>query len=257
VGKVLKKGSMALKVLMIGWELPPFNSGGLGVACLGLTKALAKKGVNITFVLPQKHNFNIDFLDLIFANIEEIQNLHSVYATTGGVRALEPGNDFINQAYFFGERIKLLAPKFDVDLVHSHDWLTFPAGVEASKALGKPLIVHIHSTEYDRTGGHYPNPIVCKIEKEGLEKADKIISVSQFTKNILVDKYAIAPRKIDVVHNAVDITGKRDLPPALSALKNLGYKVVLYLGRITLQKGPEYFIRAAKKVSEFNPRAND
>ncbi len=247
---------MAIKVMMLGWELPPFNSGGLGVACLGLAKALARQGVKITFVLPQKQNVKTDFMELMFANLEEIKKLAVAYTTgSSGELFLDSGFGFVNQAHLFGERVRQLALKCKADIIHSHDWLTFPAGIAAKEVLGKPLITHVHSTEFDRTGGHFPNPAVFKIEKKGLVKADRVVSVSNFTRNVLVQKYGINLNKVDVVHNGVDEFAPKDLPPALKPLKDLGYKIVLYLGRITLHKGPEYFIRAAKKVSEYNSKA--
>jgi len=147
-----------------------------------------------------------------------------------------------------------IAKKYAPDIIHSHDWLTFPGGVAAKKVTGKPLITHVHSTEIDRTGGHYPNPYVYKIEKRGLDDSERVVSVSNFTKNILVNDYAINPDKIKIVHNGCEQMTKKELPPSLTVFKSMGYKIVLYLGRITLQKGPEYFVRAAKKVSEFNPK---
>ncbi|MFV1917247.1 MAG: glycosyltransferase family 4 protein [Patescibacteria group bacterium] len=246
---------MAMKVLMLGWEFPPFNSGGLGVACLGLAKALAQEGVKITFVLPKKQKVEVDFMQLMFANLEEIEKLAAAY-TTGSMdeKVLDTGFGFVTQANLFGQRVAKLALKCKADIIHSHDWLTFPAGIAAKTVLKKPLVAHVHSTEFDRTGGHFPNPAVYKIEKNGLIKADKVISVSNFTKNILVDKYGISHDKVDVIHNGVDKFTPKDLPPALAPLKDMGYKIVLYLGRITLHKGPEYFLRAAKRVSEYEPK---
>ena len=243
---------------MLGWELPPYNSGGLGVACYGLARSLANQGVKITFVLPQKQDFNIDFLDLIFADIKLKDTLSSSYTTSTShfdeilLDNLPP--DFVRAAQLFGRRVGELAQKYSPDIIHAHDWLTFPAGIAAKRVTGKPLVSHVHSTEIDRTGGHYPNPYVYEIEKKGLNYSDRILSVSNFTKNILVSNYGINSDKINIVHNGCDEMTKRALPPALLALKDLGYKVVLYLGRITLQKGPEYFIRAAKKVSYYNPK---
>ncbi|MCH7640824.1 glycosyltransferase family 4 protein [Patescibacteria group bacterium] len=246
---------MTLKVLMLGWELPPFNSGGLGVACLGLARALVNQGAKITFVLPQKHKLRFDFMDLVFADLKEFQELVAAYTTSSSDdRVFTSGFSFVNQAHLFGERVRSIALRYQVDIIHCHDWLTFPAGIAAKRVLGKPLVSHVHSTEFDRTGGHYPNPEVFQIEKKGLEEADSVISVSNFTKDILVRKYGINSDKVNVVYNGVDEFRPKNLPPALKPLKDLGYKVVLYLGRITLHKGPEYFIRAAKRVSEYEPK---
>ncbi|MFC1600684.1 glycosyltransferase family 4 protein, partial [Patescibacteria group bacterium] len=154
----------------------------------------------------------------------------------------------------FGERVLDIAKRFDGDLVHSHDWLTFPAGMVSKSVIGKPLVAHVHATEIDRTGGHYPNPDVFEIEKRGLSVADRVISVSEFTKNNLVQHYALSPKKISVVHNGVTEMENKEYPEALSQMKKLGYKIVLYHGRITLQKGPEYFIYAAKKVLDYKDK---
>jgi len=244
---------MSKKVLMVGWELPPYNSGGLGVACLGLANALTQKGIEVTFVLPQKVDLNINNFKIIYANIEkDLKKVPSAYSSCIDSESLRVGSwppDYARGALKYAEKIRQIAKKCNVDVIHAHDWFTFPAGVAAKEVLNKPLITHVHSTEYDRTGGNYPNPYVYSIEKYGLENADKVISVSQFTKDALVRNYGIDSNKINVVHNGIDLKGKKkNFPPALQSLKNLGYKIVLFLGRITLQKGPEYFVQAAKKV---------
>ena len=144
-----------------------------------------------------------------------------------------------------------LSENFDV--IHAHDWLAFPAGIEAKKATGKPLVVHVHATEFDRTGGNGVNPQVYDIECKGLAAADAVVAVSQWTKNILVDKYGIAPDKITVVHNGIDLEDARYIPSQLQTLKESGKKIVLFVGRITMQKGPDYFIRAARRVIDLRP----
>lgn len=251
---------MSLNVLMFGWELPPFNSGGLGEACFGLAKALSKKGVNITFVLPQRQKLNINFMNVVFADIEEdLKKLQGVYLTYNEwVKTLGAGNinpfDYIGASIRYAEKIRNIVYKYPCDIIHSHDWLTYPAGVVSKSILGKPLVAHIHATEFDRTGGHYPNPAVYAIEKLGFEKSDVIVPVGGLMKRTIVEKYGINPEKIKVVHNGIEDPYRKDLPPALTAIKSLGYKIVLYLGRITLQKGPEYFVRAAKIVSDYIPK---
>ena len=246
-----------MRVLMLGWELPPYNSGGLGVACLGLARSLANQGVAVTFVLPQKQKFNIDFLNLVFADIKFSDKLESSYTPSilfEELKLKNPISDFVSAALLFGKRVGEIAGKYNPDIIHAHDWLTYPAAIAAKKVTAKPLVSHVHSTEFDRTGGHFPNPEVFEIESKGLEYSDRVISVSNFTKNILIGNYGIKPDKINVVHNGCEQIEKSEFPPALTALKELGYKIVLYLGRITLQKGPEYFIRAAKKVTDYNPK---
>jgi glycogen(starch) synthase len=253
---------MSINVLMVGWELPPFNSGGLGEACLGLAKALSRKGVNITFVLPQKVDVNCNFMNVVFADIEEdIKKLQGAYASYtewiktigGGVANLNPF-DFISGALKYAEKMKLVARKYPSDIIHVHDWLTYPAGIVAKQIMNRPLVAHLHATEFDRTGGNNPNPIVYAIEKVGFERADRILPVGGFMKEVLTRNYGINPDKIKVVYNGIEADVTKQLPPALTPLKQLGYKVVLYLGRITLQKGPEYFVRAARRVVDYCPK---
>ena len=249
---------------MLGWEFPPFNSGGLGEACYGLTKALSKKGVGITLVLPKKQDLKVDFLNLIFADVDEATDaLVSVYTTKESWSRLFPTDsipgfhDYVASSLKFAEKIKLILKHFNkdsVDVIHAHDWLTYPAALVAKQILKKPLVVHVHATEFDRTGGNSPNPAVYEIEKKGFQEADKIIPVGGYMKDLIKDKYGIDSDKVVVVYNGVEDT-KKDLPPTLVAFKKLGYKVVLFLGRITLQKGPEYFVRAAKITSNYYPKA--
>jgi len=137
-----------------------------------------------------------------------------------------------------------LARELDFDVIHVHDWMTFSAGIAAKRISGKPLVVHIHSTDFDRSGTQV-NPSICAIEKEGMENADRIIAVSNFTRNIIINNYHIEPGKVVVVHNAVELLSpelKRKSKPVEER------KIVSFLGRITMQKGPEYFIEAAKLV---------
>ena len=248
------------KVLMFGWELFPFNSGGLGEACLHLTKSLASKGVDITFILPQKLPLNINHMKVIFANVnEDYSLLPSVYLSTKTEYAKRIGledfpPDYVRAAIKFAERTAKLVGKIDADIIHAHDWLTFPAAIVAKEILNKPLVVHVHSTEFDRTGGHSPNPYVYKIEKDGFDHANAILPVGGFMKDTIISKYDISPDKIKTVYNGIDDQGVRRLEPALTEFKRLGNKIVLFLGRITLQKGPEYFVWAAKKVLQYNPK---
>lgn len=134
--------------------------------------------------------------------------------------------------------------QYDFDIIHAHDWLTFPAGIAAKHASGKKLVVHVHATDFDRSGGSV-NPGVYDIERSGMEAADKIIAVSNLTRNTIIEKYGISPDKVVTIHNAVDpFIHKRDFIHQ----KGFDDKIVTFLGRVTLQKGPEYFIEAANKV---------
>jgi glycosyltransferase involved in cell wall biosynthesis len=148
--------------------------------------------------------------------------------------------EIANYAIVAGE----IALKEDFDIIHSHDWLTYPAGIAAKRASGKPLVIHVHATDFDRSGGNV-NPTVFEIEKTGMRLADKIIAVSNLTRNTVIEKYGIHPDKVVTVYNAVDpIT---DLEK-VQLKRGINDQVVTFLGRITMQKGPEYFVQAAHKV---------
>lgn len=139
---------------------------------------------------------------------------------------------------------QIIANSKEFDVIHAHDWLAYPAGIAAKNVSGKPLVIHVHATEFDRSGGHV-NPNVYAIEREGMEIADKIITVSNFTRNIVIEKYGILPEKVTTVYNAVEPLENEDtgIPD-----KGIDEKIVTFLGRITMQKGPEYFIEAASLV---------
>tara|TARA_Y100000310_G_scaffold345591_1_gene467004 strand:- start:4330 stop:5553 length:1224 start_codon:yes stop_codon:yes gene_type:complete len=256
-----------MKVLMFGWEFPPFNSGGLGTACHGLTKGLTSHGVDVTFVLPKApEDAHADHVKLLVANnlkfvknlkIKEVNSLITEYITSDvyddkffkyvnhikGKHGTLYGEDLHHEVYRFSEIAKLLSKEEDFDVIHAHDWMTYQAGMNAKKETGKPLVVHMHATEFDRTGGHNVNEYVYSIEKQGMEEADKVLAVSAFTKSKIIEHYGINPDKIEVVHNAVEFTEK---PPIEKITSN--DKVVLFLGRITIQKGPDWFLYAARRV---------
>lgn len=250
---------------MFGWEFPPHNSGGLGTACFGLTRSLARARAGITFVLPKRVNAGADWLKMCFADLPDVAghgitaNLYP-YITSESYarerRGLPPvyGLNLIDEVRRYGFLAGEIAATESFDIIHAHDWLSFPAGVAAKKVSGKPLVVHVHATEFDRTGGAGVNQDVYHIEREGMHFADAIVAVSQWTKNLIVRHYGISPKKVTVVHNGIDATDYRPLPDRLAALKRAGEKIVLFVGRITLQKGPDYFIRAAKRVLELEPK---
>jgi glycosyltransferase involved in cell wall biosynthesis len=256
-----------IRVLMFGWEFPPHNSGGLGVACYGLTKSLSRENVSVTFVLPKKlEGLSHDFLRIVFANIRNIKlrgiktlihpyitsDLYDEYLKTATDSELY-GLNLFDEVRRYGLQARIIAEEEPHDVIHAHDWLSFRAGIEAKKVSGKPLILHVHATEFDRTAGH-PNQYIYDEERRGLHAADCIIAVSQHTKNMIVEHYGISPDKVSVVHNGIDHGHhRRELPEALSHVRISGKKIVLFVGRITIQKGPDYFIKVAKRVLEFNP----
>jgi glycosyltransferase involved in cell wall biosynthesis len=249
-----------MKVLMLGWELPPFNSGGLGEACRGLSCALARKGVDVTFVLPRDQDVYLEGVRIVFANVDEdIVSFRSAYTFSNEYARIfvrkDPPSDFVGAALAYARRIKKIIAKLgEVDIIHSHDWMTFPAALAAKRILQKPLVVHLHSTEFDRTGGLFPNPTVLDIERDGVLAADRVLPVGGFMKKVLTEKYGVDPSRVEVVYNGIDYHNERIYPLTLTSFKKMGYKIVLFLGRITLQKGPEYFVRAADKVLRYYPK---
>jgi glycogen synthase len=156
------------------------------------------------------------------------------------------GNTLYTEISRYGIVASELALKEQFDVIHAHDWLTYPAGIEAKKISGKPLVVHVHATEFDRSGENQINSKVFDIEKRGMEFADKVITVSDFTREIVIDKYRIDPSKVLTVHNGVEPINFGN--HGNSWKKNIDDHVVTFLGRVTKQKGPEYFVQAAFKV---------
>ena len=220
---------------MIGWEYPPFKAGGLATHCYGLTRSLADNNVNIDFYMPKtKNNVSSDKTNLNIKEIGEVDifpyDRHDNKDLTGG---------FFEKVYRYNDLV-VSRVKGNYDLIHCHDWLTMKAGVTLKEKMNIPMVLTVHSTEFDRSGWLNPNQWFIDIERDGMEKADQIIAVSNFTKKVIVDKYGINPEKISVVHNAVY--------PILEGKKQ---KIVLFLGRLTLQKGPEFFLKSAKKVLEY------
>ena len=259
-----------MKILMLGWELPPNNSGGLGVACLNLARALAKDGMDIDFVVPYKADHSdIDFMQVLPAvkldplykygfGAYDTKNLEKEaipMVDSGGTLSLRA----VQRKYceFVRDYLKTERP----DVVHAHDWLTFEAGVLAKKQFGIPFVAQVHATEFDRSGMHGGNPVVHEVEREGLLMADKILAVSEGTKRIVHEKYAIPLEKIDVVYNSLDegfLNSKYEYDENdyayLEEMKRLGYTIVATVGRFTIQKGLNNLLRAAAKAISKNPK---
>lgn len=249
-----------LKILMFGWELPPFNSGGLGVACYGLSKALSKKA-DILFVLPRKVEVDADFLKLLFASNIKVTTIDSPlrpYMTSAEYSRLEEditlyGNNLFSEVKRYAMEARKIAMREDFDIIHAHDWLSFEAGMAAKEVSGKPLVVQLHSTEFDRCGGLNLNKTVFEIEKRGMQMADKVVGVSNMTKKIIEEQYEIPSEKVYAVHNRINADEyKNQANDKIFQIKKDGKKIVLFAGRITLQKGPEYFLNVAKKILEFD-----
>jgi len=224
-----------MKIAMIGWEYPPFKVGGLGTHCYGLTHGLADKNVDIDFYMPKlRQKVKSDNKNITIVEVGETEVFP--YDRPDDK---ELGGKFFDAVYRYNDLL-VQKVKGKYDLIHCHDWLTMKAAVVLKEKLGIPLVLTVHSTEYDRSGWIYPNQWFIDIEREGMQKADRIIAVSEFTKRIVVEKYGIHPDKITVVHNAVYPIGEGEK-------RNL----ILFLGRLTIQKGPEYFLKTAKKVLDY------
>lgn len=254
-------------VFMIGWEYPPNNSGGLGVACAGLTQALSHQNTEISFTLPYRHSQNISHMQVLacqdpswLASRKKGQTSlppFEAYSTQSAIpvefvetvdgfklRSL-PTSELERKVSQYASRVFARGMKQkDFGIIHAHDWMSFPAGMKLKQKTGKPLVAHVHSTEFDRsalgTGSHY----ISHTEFEGMQMADKVIAVSSYTKRLLIDKYAVPPGKIEVVYNGID---PLDHVPGQSSF---AYKrpVVAFMGRLTLQKGVEFFIAVAREV---------
>lgn len=249
---------------MLGWELPPHNSGGLGVACHQLCKALSKKDIDIEFILPYSAEHNISFMEVTAAHPQGVAEVVKAGIAYDSFKYVyENGNeewvDLYGQQQLYEHAVAKLVEDKIFDIIHAHDWLTFRAGLRARQLSGKPLIVHVHSIESDRAGGNGGNPLVREIESMGLLMADRIVAVSQHTKDAIVRDYHIPADKIDVVHNSIEknddiAVSEQNMYTYLAALKSRGYKVVVNVGRLTIQKGLPNLLRAAQLVVQKEPK---
>lgn len=241
-----------MKILMLGWELPPHNSGGLGVACYYMSQALAQQGVSIDFVLP----YTADHDDITFMTVHSATNADPLFKTGMTAYHSSPSHSLQRIQKKYTRFVLQLAQASKPHVVHAHDWLTMDAGIAVKRAQGTPLIVHVHATEFDRSGESYGNPLVHDIEQEGLMMADRIIAVSDITKQMIIKRYHIPEEKIEVINNSINpesLSGHiydTNTYLCLESLKKEGYSVVSSIGRLTIQKGLHYFLRAAARASE-------
>jgi glycogen(starch) synthase len=255
-----------MKVLMLGWELPPHHAGGMGIACYQMCKGLASQGIDIEFILPYTAEFNIPFMTVTPAHhqsVDVVKFAGGVYDTAyyGEIRTTKTiaGQlDLRQQHDLYAHNVARLVDTREFDVIHAHDWLTFKAAMLAKHVTGKPMIAHVHATQFDQSAGGHGNPEVREIEYNALMMADQVFAVSQHTKNVIVREYGIDENKIHVVHNSMEITNDIDesvnLHRYLEAMKQQGYKVVVNAGRKTIQKGLTQLLEAAQKVVALNPK---
>ncbi len=268
-----------MRVLMFGWEFPPYVSGGLGVACEGLVRGLLELSTEISLVLPRRVESSAPGLRILTAGgpsraarpvararrlrlkVRRVRTLLAPYLTEEAyedeflaVSARAPripgiyGPNLHAEVLRYAEEGARIAARETFDVIHAHDWLTFMAGMRARRATGKPLVLHVHATEYDRSGNG-DNGFVVGVERAGLAAADRVVAVSAYTADVLAARYGVPREKLRVVHNAIDPLGPR---PRWTVAE--GDPLVLFAGRITWQKGPDYFVDAAARVAAEMPR---
>ncbi len=280
-----------MKVLMFGWEFPPHISGGLGTACYGLTKGLSLNGVEVIFVMPKASgDEDQTYTKIVNASDVEVDPRHAeFYTREGGTSYIQVnsqlvpyvglddyynvvnqidsgliqennggkrkyifsggyGKNLMEEVNRYAEIATEIARNEEFDIIHAHDWLTYRAGIAAKRVSGKPLVVHIHATEYDRSGEKNRNDIVYNMEREGMSAADAVCAVSDLTRNIVIEKYGIQANKVFTLHNAVVPSDKK-----VQRDKFVKEKIVTFLGRVTFQKGPDYFVETAKLVLDKDP----
>jgi len=253
-----------MKVLMLGWELPPHNSGGLGTACYELCKGLAKNNVDIEFILPYKAEHNIDFMTVTAAipiGVNDIQRLGIAYDSCKYI--LDSGSEawlnIVDQHLLYERAVLELAKTRQFDIVHAHDWLTFRAALRLKERFGCPIILHVHSVESDRAGDKPGNPLIHEIEDTALHLADRVIAVSEHTKKVMMRDYGLPPEAIEVVHNSLNVNelvplDNENVYRYLKVMKEKGYRVVTSVGRLTIQKGLPNLLDAIRKVVDKVPK---
>lgn len=280
-----------MKVLMFGWEFPPHITGGLGTACYGLVKGLARHNVEVTFIVPRMwgeedqtfakivNASDVEISETNFSYDKYIEHIRKVSVNSSLLPYVTPedfermmterevipglalplafrakylfsgkyGSNLYEEVSRYAMIAGVIARSYKHDIIHAHDWLTYTAGIAAKKVSGKPLVIHVHATEFDRSGENV-NQYVYDIERRGMEEADRVITVSNLTRNIVIERYGIHPDKVFTVHNAVEPVEVKQI----DSLRGFDEKLVTFLGRITYQKGPEYFVEAANKVLQRN-----
>lgn len=280
-----------MKVLMFGWEYPPHISGGLGTACFGLTKAMVSQGDEVVFIVPKAYgdeskeaarivsasdvvvDFTNDFYKENWNNLSYIEvnstlvpylgvdDFYNVinnryktedkFSITESKRKYEFSGEYGPSLLEEVERYAMVAAEiaqsYDYDIIHAHDWLTYKAGVIAKRVSNKKLVIHVHATEFDRSGEHI-NQGVYDIERYGMNNADHIVCVSDLTRNIVISRYGQDPDKVTTIYNGANSLFLNEV----KSDKAVKEKIVTFLGRVTFQKGPDYFVEAAAKVLKYD-----
>lgn len=243
---------------MLGWELPPHNSGGLGQACLDLCKSLASQNVDIEFVLPYYPDDSINFMKVTSAFWDESIKENTILGSYSSADYRMYVNHLDSNKSFEDFVIQHIQEK-QYDIIHAHDWLTFRAAMRLKEKTNLPVILHVHSIEADRSGGESGNQLVREIEEYSLNMADKVVAVSEHTKKMIISEYGVPADTIEVVHNSIDVD---DIIPLsgqnsyryIDLMKNNGYRVVVSFGRLTIQKGIPNLIQAISKVVKYRPK---
>ena len=273
------------RVLMLGWEFPPFFAGGVGVVCEALATALARRGMDLTYLMPWDPPQGgaaaspvrllgsgqlapgvkvarlparlVPYAGLAPPGATAALGAPAAHAAiaSGQPVTLYPPN-LLREIERFARQLEIIAAggRIEFDLIHAHDWTTFPGALALKRSTGRPLLVHVHITEFDKSGGSHADPDTYAIEKAGLDGADLVATVSRRIAQTCIERYGTDPAKIRVVHNGVNATpAEVEFSPWRAVSGGGGDKVVLFLGRVTLQKGPEYFLRAARRVLDVQP----
>lgn len=261
-----------MKVLMLGWEFPPYYSGGLGVATKNIAEALVQHGSDITFAIPFFifQNVKDSLHDLPFTvtghqpkskirmaqftttlsspyiSAEKYAQEYESWCTDAGVSSgfAMYGKNLFAEIERYAQEMESFVQENHFDILHAHDWITFHAALRIKEHLNIPFVAHVHATEIDRTGAN-PNPEIYQREQTSLQAADHIIAVSNHTKQMLIKWYELPSEKIEVVHNGIE-----DNTQTVPNVLHTDQKTILFLGRLTIQKGPDWFLKIAKKVLE-------
>ena len=256
----------SMRVLTFGWDFPPQTTGGLGMACQGLTRELAENGIEVIFVLPKTQRVH-GRGRFIFADTDRMVTRHeipsSIMPYAGAATMVDVYDEagrrklyshtLLEEVHAYANRAAQIAQAETFDVIHAHDWTSYLAGLAAKHVTGKPLVLHVHATAFDQAAGDNVDPAVYQIERDAFAAADRVVAVSAFTKHLIVSKYGVPADKVEVVYNGVDTSTPPHYEPTLRELRAQGKKIVLYHGRITIQKGVDYFVRAARKVVDHDP----